>query len=123
MPFFQVDDNTLLTDSTAIARHLIRQSQVPGKADSMLGTSSPFAEAKVEQFIAMASASVQPHVQTIEATTCGQIVDPDAHAAAVKALKETCKVLNAELEGKAWLCGSSISFADIHMFTSLASAF
>jgi len=44
-PYFQASDKCVLTDSTAIARHLIRNS---AKADTLLGSSSAFAEAQVE---------------------------------------------------------------------------
>lgn len=73
--------------------------------------------------VAMASSSVLPKVKIIEATIYGTMVSVDAHAAAVKDLKETCKVLNTLLDGKNWLVGSSITFADIHLFTSIAPAF
>ena len=56
-PYFQLEDNLVLTDSTAIARHLLRQSS---QSDAMLGTSSPFAEAQVNQYVAMAQSSVLP---------------------------------------------------------------
>jgi len=39
MPFFQLTDETILTESMAIARHLVRQS---AKADILLGD-TPFA--------------------------------------------------------------------------------
>lgn len=41
----------------------------------------------------------------------------------MKSLKETCKVLNTVLTGQNWLVGNAMTFADIHMFTSLAPAF
>ena len=44
-PYFQLEDNVVLTDSTAIARHLLRQS---GQSEALLGTSSAFAEAQVD---------------------------------------------------------------------------
>jgi glutathione S-transferase len=42
LPYFQVDDKTILTDSTAIAKYLIRNSD---RAETLLGSSSPFLEA------------------------------------------------------------------------------
>ena len=42
-PYFQLTDTIVLTDSTAIARHLLRTNQQA--ADAVLGTSSPFTEA------------------------------------------------------------------------------
>ena len=119
LPYFQLEENTLLTDSTAIARHLIRESP---KAAMLLGD-SPFMQAQVEQMVALASASVLPAVQTIEATVYGTTINPEAHAMSLKSLKETCKVLNQLLTDKNWICGSSITFADVHLFTSLAPAF
>ena len=71
----------------------------------------------------MASSDVIPKVKTIEATTFGTTINPDAHAMAVKVLKETCKVLNTQIQGKNWLNGVAMSYADIHMFTALAPAF
>ena len=118
-PYFQLDDKMILTDSTAIAKHLIRGSD---KAGALLGA-SPFIEAQVEQIVAMASSSIIPKVKTIEATVFGQLVNPDAHLAAVKELKETCKVLNTLLAGKNWVNGKALSFADIHLFTCLIPAF
>ena len=50
-------------------------------------------------------------------------MNPEAHAKAVKEIKETCKVLNQHLQGKNWLNGVALSFADIHMFTALVPAF
>ena len=44
-PYFQLEDNLVLTDQTAIARHLLRHSD---QSDAMLGTSSPFTEAQVD---------------------------------------------------------------------------
>lgn len=119
MPYFQVAENTLLTDSSAIARHLIRESP---KAAELLGA-TPFEQAKVEQMIALASGSVTPAMKTIEATVFGQMISPEAHALSLKSLKETCKVINELLKDKNWLCGSSITFADVHMFAALAPAF
>lgn len=119
MPYFQLTDETILTESMAIARHLVRQS---AKADILLGD-TPFAQAKVDQFISMASSSLLKNVKTIEATVYGTRVDPDAHAAAVKEVKETCKILNILLAGKNWCCGSAITIADVHLFTTLAPAF
>lgn len=71
----------------------------------------------------MASSAVMPRVRTIEDTTFGVIINPEAHAQAVKELKEVCKVLNTQLGGKNWLNGANMSFADVHMFTALAPAF
>ena len=71
----------------------------------------------------MASSSVIPKVKIIEATVFGTVIDPDGQLAALKDLKETCKVLNTHLSGKNWLVGNSCTFADIHMFTALAPAF
>lgn len=102
MPYFQLEENTILTDSTAIARHLIRESP---KAAMLLGE-TPFAEAKIEQMIALTSASVVPAVKTIEATVYGTMVNPDAHTSSLKSLKETCKILNELLADKVWICGS-----------------
>ncbi len=119
-PYFQVDDKCILTDSTAIAKHLIRNSSC---AETLLGSSSPFVEAQIEQFVAMASSSVIPNVKTIEATVYGTIKNPEAHAQAVKEVKETCKVLNTLLAGKNWLVGNTCTFADIHLFTALVPAF
>lgn len=82
-----------MTDSTAIAKHLIRTGP---KADSLLGASA-FAEAQIEQYVSMASSTILPRVRTIEATTYGTMVNPDAHGQAVKELKEACKLLNAQL--------------------------
>jgi len=42
----------------------------------------------------MTSSSVIPSVKTIEATVFGTLINPEAHALAVKNLKEACKVLN-----------------------------
>ena len=81
----------MLTDSTAIATHLIRKSD---KASTLLGTSSPFLEAQVNQYVAMASSAVMPRVKIIEDTVFGATVNPEANLAAVKDLKETCKVLD-----------------------------
>lgn len=50
-------------------------------------------------------------------------MNPEAHLVAVKELKETCKVLNTLLAGKNWIAGKALSFADIHLFTSLIPAF
>ena len=66
------------------------------KSETLLGGSA-IAEAQIEQFVAMASSSIIPRVRTIEATVFGTKVDPNAHLEAVKALKETCKVLNGQL--------------------------
>jgi hypothetical protein len=74
---------------------LIRKSD---KAGALLGATA-FEEAKVEQFISMASSSILPHVRTIEATTFGSTIDPAAHANAVKSVKETCKLLNTMMTG------------------------
>ena len=93
MPYFQLTEQTILTDSTAIAKHLIRSGP---KADSLLGASA-FAEAQIEQYVSMASSTILPRVRTIEDTTYGTTVNPDAHAQAVKELKEACKLLNAQL--------------------------
>ena len=41
LPYFQLDDATILTDSTAIAKHLIRKSN---RAGALLGA-TPFAQA------------------------------------------------------------------------------
>lgn len=90
LPYFQLDESTLLTDSTAIARHLIRGSS---KAAYLLGETA-FAQAQVDQMIALASGSVTPAMKTIEATVFGQMVNPEAHAYCLKSLKETCKVIN-----------------------------
>lgn len=73
--------------------------------------------------MALSSSSVIPKVKTIEETTFGTKVNPEAHVAAVKSLKETCKLLNTVLTGNDWLTGDAMTFADIHMFTSLAPAF
>ena len=109
----------MLTDSTAIARHLIRQSD---KAGALLGATA-FEEAKVEQFISMASSSILPHVKTIEATVFGTTIDPEAHANAVKGVKETCKILNTMVTGQNWLNGRNMTFADVYLFTCLIPAF
>ena len=109
----------MLTDSTAIAKYLIRSSSA---AATLLGA-TPFAEAQIEQFVVMASSSVLTKVQTIEATVFGTLVSPDSHAVAVKELKETCKVLNTHLAGRKWLVGSAMTFADLHLFTALVPAF
>ena len=71
----------------------------------------------------MASSSVIPKVRVIEDAVYGTKINPDGHATAVKELKETCKILNTYLTGNKWLAGNSMTFADIHMFTSLAPAF
>ena len=120
LPYFQATDSLLLTDSTAIAQFIIRQNQA--KAGALLG-STPFAEAAVNQLVAMASSAIIPKVRTIEATVFGTTVNPDAHAAAVKDLKEACKVLNTLIGDKAWLNGQSMTFADVHVFMALAPAF
>jgi len=54
MPYFQLEEKTILTDSMAIAKHIVRSS---AKADALLGA-TPFAQAKVDQFISMASSSL-----------------------------------------------------------------
>ena len=110
-----------MTDSTAIARHLLRTNAQASEA--ILGTSSAFSEAKIDQYVAMASSSILPQVRTIEAAVFGTKEDLAGHVAAVKSIKETCKLLNAHLEGKNWFVGSSMTYADVSMFTSLASAF
>ena len=71
----------------------------------------------------MASASLLQQVKTIEATVYGTRTDPDAHAAAVREVKETCKMLNTLLAGKNWCNGVGLSLADVHLFTTLAPAF
>ena len=71
----------------------------------------------------MASSSVIPKVKTIEATVFGTIKNPEAHAQAVRELKDTCKVLNTLLAGNNWLVGNSCTFADLHLFTALVPAF
>ena len=119
MPYFQLEEKTILTDSMAIAKHIVRSS---AKADALLGA-TPFAQAKVDQFISMASSSLMGQVKTIEATTFGTQVNPDAHTAAVKSVKETCKVLNTLLAGKNWCNGVNMTLADVHLFTTLAPAF
>ena len=119
-PYFQLTDTVILTDSTAIARHLLRTNQQA--SDAVLGTSSAFAEAKIDQFVTMAS-TLLPQVQIMERATYGPKEDLAGHAAAVKSIKETCKLLNTHLEGKNWFVGSALTFADIHMFTVLAPAF
>lgn len=119
-PYFQLEDNLILTDSTAIARHLLRQS---AQSDAMLGTSSAFGEAQINQVVAQAQSSVLPQVRVIEASIYGPKENVDGHAAAVKALKETCKVLNSHLTGKNWFVGNSLTYADVSMFTALAPAF
>lgn len=93
MPYFQLTDQVILTDSTAIAKHFIRNSN---HSASLLG-SGAFAEAQIEQYVSMASSSVIPLVRTIEATTFGTKIDPSAHAKAVGDLKKTCNVLNLQL--------------------------
>ena len=103
MPYFQLEEKTILSDSTAIAKHLIRTGP---KAESLLGASA-FAEAQIEQFVAMASSDVIPKVKTIEATTFGTTINPDAHTMAVKGLKETCKVLNTQIFGPTYDQGVS----------------
>ena len=120
-PYFQLTDSIVLTDSTAIARHLLRTNQQA--SETVLGTTSAFNEAKVDQYVAMASSSILPHVRTIEAAVYGPKEDLPGHLAAVKSLKETCKILNAHLEGKNWFVGSALTFADVHMFTTIAPAF
>ena len=67
MPYFQLTDQLILTDSTAISKHLIRTGP---KSEVLLGGSA-FAEAEIEQYVAMASSNVIPNVRTIEATTFG----------------------------------------------------
>ena len=47
----------------------------------------------------------------------------DGHLNAVKALKETCKILNGHLVGKNWFVGSALTYADVSMFTAIAPAF
>ena len=71
----------------------------------------------------MAATSIVPKVQTIEAAIFGTKVDSEGCAAAVKALKETCKVLDTMLASQGWMAGKALTFADIYMFTSLAPAF
>ena len=118
-PYFQLTDDVLLTDSTAIARHLIRDSR---KSGALLGDDA-FARAQIEQFIYMASSLVLPKVRTIEHAVYGTKIDPDAHTEAVKGLKEACKVFNSMLTGKVWLNGRALTFADVHLFTCLIPAF
>lgn len=119
LPYFQIEDNRLLSGAPAIAEHLIRGS---AKAGALLGEGA-FAEAKVEQFVAMASSSILPAVKTIEDTVFGTTKNPAAHAAAVKSLKEVCKVLNTGLQGKAWIAGDAITFADVYVFVTLVNGF
>ena len=64
-----------------------------------------------------------PKVKQIEGAVFGTGVKAEVHAMALKGLKEDCKVLNTLLADKIWLCGSTLTFADVHMFTSLAPAF
>ena len=71
----------------------------------------------------MAQSSVLPQVRVIEAAVYGPRENTDGHAASVKALKETCKILNAHLVGKNWFVGSAVTYADISMFTAIAPAF
>ena len=73
--------------------------------------------------MAMAQSSVLPQVRVIEAAVYGPRENTDGHAASVKALKETCKILNAQLVGKNWFVGSAVTYADISMFTAIAPAF
>ena len=59
----------------------------------------------------------------MEKAVYGPKEDVAGHTAAVKTIKETCKLLNTHLEGKNWFVGSALTFADVHMFIVLAPAF
>jgi len=64
-----------------------------------------------------------PQIKVIESAVYGKREDVAGHAAAVKSIKETCKILDTHLKDKNWFVGNSITFADIHMFISLVPAF
>ena len=121
-PYFQLSDKVVLTEGAAIARTILRQSN-NAKALALLGGESAFAQAKVDQMVTMAASAVAPRVAVIEANIFGSKVNAEAYTGAVKALKETCKVLDTMLAEQPWMVGKALTLADIYMFTSLAPAF
>ncbi len=121
-PYFQLSEKVVLTEGAAIASAILRKSD-SARAQALLGGESTFAQAKVDQLVMMA-ANIAPKISTIEATVFGSKKDVDgAHMAAVKALKESCKVLDTMLADQVWMAGKALTFADIYMFTTLAPAF
>jgi glutathione S-transferase len=117
-PVCETAHGQIISQSVAVAQYIAREA---GRTDLYGNTS--FEQAQIDQFCCIAQASIGPHSYKVGLTTLGWIVDPAAHAAALKDVKEQLKILNDALAGKDFLVGNRFTIADMAVWVSLFMPF
>ena len=119
-PYLETKGGDIIFSRLAISAHIARMN--PGCG--LLG-SSPFEEAKVNEWMAWCSSSFLPHVKEAVYPILGQggKVDTKKFNEGVKKAKELAKVLDTYLKGKQFLVGSKITLADLYLANSMTLSF
>ena len=117
-PFMETPSGEFVRESSAIAAYMARESG----NDSFLGASA-FEQAKVDQWVAFAGASLAPNMYAIGLHIFGWAEDKAAHDMGVKNVKDAVKVLNQNLQDQAWLACGRLTLADVVCFNALIIPF
>jgi len=117
-PYLETSSGDILTEQTAIAKHLARMNPECG----LVGQCA-FHDAQVNQWVAWAE-SISHITTSIENAVLGTAKVPmEKYNHDVKTLKDAAKVLNTHLNGKAWFLGDHPTLADIVVGHTLTTSF
>jgi glutathione S-transferase len=116
-PCLETEDG-MLFESSAIAKHFGRVG------DKKMNGADAWAEAQSNQWIDYAQSAMSPHTYTAMKAHFGWApIEKSDYADAIKAMKDTIRLLNTNLEGKKFLTGDSVSTADIVVGVRLSLPF
>lgn len=113
-PVCETAHGQIVSQSVAVAQLIAREA---GRAD--LYGHTAFEAAQIDQFCCIAQSGIGPHSYKVGLSTFGWIVDPAAHAASLKEVKDFLKMLNDALKDKDFLVGGHLTIADLAVWTSL----
>ena len=117
LPILDLDENTSIGQSTAIVKHIARQS---GKGYG----SSPFQSALTDQWLSMCENELEGAAAALLAPLHGNIhFDKAAQKAAQDDFLKVCATIQDQLTRTKYLTGDEPTVADYSLFIGLASVF
>lgn len=120
-PYLETQDGTILFSRLAICSHLARMNPASG----LLG-STPFEQAKIDEWMSWCSSSYLPKTKDAIYAILGQNagkVDMTKFNEGAKHAKEQAKILDTYLKGKEFLVGTKITIADFYLANSMTLSF
>ena len=118
-PILELADGTTILQSVAQAKYIANQN--PTFAKSLLGATA-FEQASIEQFALVAVTAIQPNASKIVSNLFGDAFEADYEQTTQKFMDQM-RMLDTQLNGKLWLVGNSLTFADLATFALMHLAF